>query len=282
MEQILGQFDELTHSERQLANSLLKDYPISAMGSITYIAEKADVSTPTVARMIHKLGFKGFPQFQQSLKNELSAKISSPIDKHEIWAKSAPDTHTLNQFTEAVTHNIRRTLNQTDPKEFDSVCKLLADSSKQIFITGGRITRSLAEYFFTHLQMIRSGVTHLHAVTNAWPHYIIDMQKNDILIIFDIRRYENDLLRLAEIAQQRKVSIVLFTDQWGSPVSKYAKYKFNCQIEVPSAWDSCIVISLILEALIAALQNTRWPETKKRMKILEELFDQTRLFRKVP
>ena len=279
MDLILSRFEELTRAERQLANTLLEDYPVSALGSITQLAENAGVSGPTVARMVTKLGFKGFPQFQQALRSELSAKISSPIDKHENWAKSAPDAHILNQFTETVTQNIRRTLEQTDPKTFDHVVELLADCSNHVYLTGGRITSSLANYFFTHLQMIRSDVSDIHSATNAWPHYIIDMKKNDVLVIFDIRRYENDLLRLAEIALKQKLVIVLFTDQWSSPVSKYAKYKFNCQIEVPSAWDSSIVIMLILEALIAALQNSNWPETKKRMKSLEGLFDKTRLFR---
>ena len=281
MELILSRFEDLTRAERQLANTLMEDYPVSALGSITQLAENASVSSPTVARMVTKLGFNGFPQFQQTLRSELRAKISSPIDKHDNWAKNAPDAHILNQFTETALQNIRRTLSQTNPQNFDQVVELLGNSSNHIYITGGRITRSLAKYFFTHLQMIRTDVTDIQSATNAWPHYIIDMKENDVLVIFDIRRYENDLLRLAEIALKQKLTIVLFTDQWSSPVSKYARYKFNCQIEVPSAWDSSIVIMLIVEALIAALQNANWPETKKRMKSLEKQFDKTRLFRKI-
>ena len=281
MELILSRFEDLTRAERQLANTLLENYPVSALGSITQLAENASVSSPTVARMVAKLGFKGFPHFQQRLRCELSAKISNPIEKHDNWTQRAPDTHILNQFTETVSQNIRRTLSQTDPQSFDQVVRILANTSNHVYITGGRITRSLAEYFFTHLQMIRADVTDMHSATNTWPHYIIDMKHNDVLVIFDIRRYENDLLRLAEIALQHKLTVILFTDQWSSPVSKYAKYKFNCQVEVPSAWDSSIVIMLIVEALIAALQNSNWPKTKKRMKSLEQVFDKTRLFRKI-
>ena len=147
MELILSQFEDLTRAERQLANTLLEDYPVSALGSITQLAENASVSSPTVARMVNKLGFSGFPQFQQALRLELSAKISSPIDKHENWAQSAPDAHILNQFTETVSQNIRRTLRQTDPQCFDDVVNLLANTNNHIYITGGRITRSLAKYF---------------------------------------------------------------------------------------------------------------------------------------
>jgi DNA-binding MurR/RpiR family transcriptional regulator len=36
----------------------------------------------------------------------------------------------------------------------------------------------------------------------------------------------------------------------------------------------------IVEALIAAVQTATWEETKDRMNRLEELFDQTKMFRK--
>ena len=58
---IRSSFHRLTRSERQLATALTSHYPMSALGSITTIAEQAGVSTPTVVRMVRKLGFKGFP-----------------------------------------------------------------------------------------------------------------------------------------------------------------------------------------------------------------------------
>jgi DNA-binding MurR/RpiR family transcriptional regulator len=53
------------------------------------------------------------------------------------------------------------------------------------------------------------------------------------------------------------------------------------QIEAPSAWDSSVVTLFIVEALIEAVQNSTWDETSARMKTLEGLFEQTKLFRKL-
>jgi len=279
-EMLRQRFDELTRAEKQLASLLLENYPVSGLGSITTLAKKANVSTPTVARMVHKLGFSGFPLFQEALRDELGTRFSSPIEKHSNWAENAPTTHILNRFTDAVIHNIRKTLSQIDPARFDAACDLVADPDRTVNIVGGRITRSLADYMFTHLQVIRPGVTHMTSNSNAWPHYVLDIARGGILVIFDVRRYENDLLRLAEMVSEHGVEIVLFTDQWGSPISRYAGHKFNSQIEVPSGWDSSIVSMLSVEALIAGVQTRTWAKTKDRIKTLEELFDRTRLFRK--
>lgn len=279
-DQLQGRFDELTRAEKQLTLLLLENYPASGLGSITDLAKRSGVSTPTVARLVQKLGYSGFPQFQKALREEVGAEISSPIEKHDKWAEHAPDGHILNRFADTVTQNVRRTFSRIRTEEFDEICDMLADTERDLHIVGGRISRSLADYLFTHMQVIRPNVTHMTSNSNAWPHYLLDMVEGDLLVIFDVRRYENDLRRLAEMAHERGVKIILFTDQWGSPISKIASYKFNCHIEVPSAWDSSIVTMLLIEAVIAQVQDKNWAQTKERMNTLEDLFDRTRLFRK--
>ena len=278
-ERIRSTFESLTRAERQLANTMMENYPVSGLGSITVVAEAAGVSSPTVARMAKKLEFGGFPELQAALRAELEATLSNPIAKHDRWAENAPDTHILNRFADAVFDNMRQTLRQINPEVFNAVAALLSDQDRPVHIVGGRITRSLADYFFTHMQVIRGGMT-LVPSSSTWPHYALNMKKGDILVAFDIRRYERDILRLAEVAKSKKLTLVLFTDQWGSPVAKHATYSFQSRIEAPSAWDSSVVILLIIEALIAAAQTATWAQTKNRMKFLEDLFDQTKMFRK--
>lgn len=279
-DRIQSKFDTLTRAERQLAHSILENYPVSGLGTITTVAQNAQVSTPTVVRMVRKLGYKGFPEFQAELRRELEAKISNPIAKHETWAEKAPVGHILNRFTEAVIDNIRQSLGQIETKTFDDSCALLADTGRLVFIVGGRITRAWADYFFLHMQVIRKGVTHIQSISNAWPHYLLDIREGDVLVIFDVRRYENSTLKLAEMAAERGAKIILFTDQWRSPVSKFAEHCFSSKIVVPSAWDSSVTTTLLLETVIAAVQERTWSETRSRMEALEDMFDRTKFFRK--
>jgi DNA-binding MurR/RpiR family transcriptional regulator len=275
-----ARLDSLTRAERQLADSILENYPVSGLGSITVVAHNAEVSTPTVARMVQKLGYKGFPDFQAELRKELEAKITGPIAKHDIWAGHAPEGHILNRFTEAVIGNIRQTLAHIETESFDATCALLADNKRVINIVGGRVTRSLADYLFVHMQMIRAGVVNFQSGASGWPHYLLDMKPGDVLVVFDVRRYENSTLKLAELAQSKGAEIVLFTDQWRSPVARYAAHCFNCRIVVPSAWDSSVATMLLLETVISAVQELNWSKTRPRMEELEELFNHMRSFRK--
>ena len=269
--------DHLTRAERQLAHSILENYPASGLGPLSALAKDAEVSVPTVARMVQKLGFKGYPEFQSELRKELKAKVKNPIAKHDTWAEGAPSEHILNRFTDSVIDNIKHTLGQIEPDLFDQACELVADTDHHLYIVGGRITHTLAEYLFLHMQAIRPNITHIQSTSNAWPHYLLDVKPNDVFVM---RRYENNTLKLAEIAHTKGAKVILITDQWRSPVHQLAEISLSNRIVVPSAWDSAATTLLLVETMIAAVQNLNWGDTKDRMEQLEEMFDQTKLFRK--
>ena len=279
-DRIHGVLDALTRAERQLAQSVLENYPASGLGPLTALAKDAAVSVPTVARMVQKLGYKSYSEFQAALREELRAKVKTPIAKHDTWAEAAPSGHILNRFTEAVIDNIRLTLGQIDPDAFDHACDLMTNQDHHLYIVGGRITHTLAEYLFLHMQVIRPNVTHVQSTSNTWPHYLLNAKEGDVFVIFDVRRYENNTLKLAELAHQRKAKIVLMTDQWRSPVHQLATVCLSNRIVVPSAWDSATTIMLLLETMISSIQTFNWSQTKARMEELEDMFDQTKLFRK--
>lgn len=271
---------DLTRAERQLADTLIYGYPSAGLGSITELADRAGVSTPTVARMVQKIGFSGYPEFQAALRQEVQEMVSNPSRRRETWGQDIPETHILHRFAKAASDNIARTLDQVQPEEFDAVCRLMADPARRLHIAGGRLTGALAQYLFLHLQMLRPGVALVPSHANVWPHYMLDIQKGDVLMAFDVRRYENSTQLMAEMAHERGAEIVLFTDQWRSPIHRLARTTFAARIEVPSAWDSGLSTQLLTETLIAALQEINWETTKERTEHLEAAFDRSRLFRK--
>ncbi len=277
---IKAHFDALTRAERQLATHITRNYPVAMLGSITALAKAADVSTPTVVRLAQKLGFKGYPDFQAVVRSEVEERLISPLTKHDRWAEGVPDTHILNRFADAVVGNLQATLGQIDHADFDAVARLMADPQRKLFAMGGRITHAMADYFVTHMKVIRRDVTLISDMSNAWPPALIDMREGDVILAFDIRRYENNVLSLVEMAADQGAEVVLMTDQWVSPAAERARYRLSAHIEVPSAWDSTVALQVLVETLLAAVQALTWEETQTRMKRLEDLYARARFFRR--
>jgi DNA-binding MurR/RpiR family transcriptional regulator len=238
------------------------------------------VSTPTVVRLAQKLGYKGYPDFQAALRGEVEAMLISPLAKHDRWAGGVPDTHILNRFADAVMTNLQATLGQIDHAEFDAAAKLLADPARHVFAMGGRITHSMADYFTSLMTIVRPQVTLLSDSSSTWQPALLDMRPSDVLLVFDIRRYENAVLQVTEMAKERGAEIVLITDRWISPASAHARHTLACHIEAPSAWDSNVSLMVLVETLLAAVQDLTWDVTEGRMKRLEELYARTRFFRR--
>ncbi len=278
-EKMMAHRDDLTRSERQLVAALLDDYPIAGLGSITELAVRAEVSTTTITRLLQKIGLDGYAQFQAALRDELKEMISDPVAKRNTWRASAPEEHILNRYGRQALENQQRTLDEIDPVEFDAFCDLLCQPERRIYIAGGRISSALAQYLYLHLQMIRPDVR-LLPPGGSWPHDLLDLREGDVVVLLDVRRYENTTLSIGQMCHERGARIVLFTDPWGSPIQRLAELSFGARIVVPSAWDSLAPHMVLLECVIAQVQEQMWETVKERNDALEDAFDRTKLFRK--
>jgi len=271
---------DLTRAERQLAAHMLASYPMAVLGSVASVARGAGVSGPTVVRLVQKLGYSGYPEFQAQLREEVGEKLASPIAKHEKWARSGDPEHVLEAFAAKVIENVTATLGQIDRASFDAVADLLADRERRIATLGGRLTHPVAEYFATTLRVTRGEVSLWSNLPNSWPPALLDMRPGDVLVAFDIRRYEASVLHIVEMARTQGAEVVLITDRWVSPAAAHAQHILPCHIEVPSAWDSITALVMLVEALLAGVQNRSWDETSDRLRRMEALYARAQLFRR--
>jgi DNA-binding MurR/RpiR family transcriptional regulator len=270
----------LTRAERQLAAHMLNSYPVAVLGSIASVARGAGVSAPTVGRLVQKLGFAGYPEFQAHLREEVGERLASPLAKHEKWAETAADAHVLDAFAARVVENLTATLGQIDHAGFDAVAALLADPERRVTLIGGRLTQALAAYLATALRIMRDDVALLAAVPSTWPPVLLDMRPGDVLVAFDIRRYEPPVQQFVELARVREAEVVLITDRWVSPAAAHAQHLMPCHIEAPSAWDTLTAPLMLVEALLTAIQRADRTAMHARLQELETIYTRTRVFRR--
>ena len=263
-------YETLTTTERKSARVLLDNYPVAGLETVAQFAARAGVSGPTVLRLIGKLGFAGYADFQAALRDELEARLQSPLEKHRRHREGEPGDD-VERFCAALCDNIRLSLHNIPRSELEHTCQQLGDTRRQVFLIGGRFSDSLARYFYMHLHAMRSGVRHVDPQVGAWPDYLVDIRRRDLLLVFDIRRYQQDLLRFAEHATRRGAHLILFTDQWLSPIARLARHVFPVRVQAPSSWDSSAATLALIELLLMQLGEANWSQVKARMESLEEM-----------
>jgi DNA-binding MurR/RpiR family transcriptional regulator len=268
--QLRADYSAFSPTERKVARVLLQQYPLAGLETVAQLAQKAAVSGPTVLRLVAKLGFDGYSAFQQALRTELDAQLQSPLLRRE----PNPGLHG-HEFLHSFADNIQKLLAQTArqllPEDFDAAVAWLAQPRHRIWLIGGYITGPLAEYFCHHLQAIRPQVSLLRPMPNTWVDALVDMGKNDVLVVFDIRRYWPELQPLVNLAAERKCRRILITDQWTSPLSAQAEITLTAYTEGKTGWDTNVAVMLLIDALIAALNNRDWEATRARLEQIERL-----------
>lgn len=257
--------DRLTPAEHKAARVLLDNYPLIGLESLGKVAAGAKVSHPTVLRFVNKLGYDGYPAFQSALRAELKSRLQSPLSKRSTYGLRGDAPDFLQNFADAVCSNVQQGIGSLPRQQFENVLAMLADPSQPIYLLGGRITDAIAQYFYMHLRVLRSGVNQITGPSISWPDYLVDLDSTKRLIVFDVRRYQPDVVQFAQEAARRDCHVVLFTDQWLSPIASVAKDVFIAHIDVPSNWDSMSAMMAQVEALIAALNYRDWPRLEPRM-----------------
>lgn len=256
---------DLTAGQSKLAAALLADYPFAALHPIQHLADATGLSPPSISRFVQRLGFGGFSEFQQALIAELREGSRSPRDLHATAdaASRADFLETYSGRFGSVAGNLSSTVPQ---QQIDSVTALLADTGRDIYVRGGRISDSMARFLSLHLRQIRPGVHHLGDDPAMWPDALLQARRKDVLVLFDFRRYQPGIVRLAAAARQHcRMQTVLVTDRWQSPAARYCTHVIALPIEIGTAWDTMASVTAVLETLIVAVSEHDWQRTEKRM-----------------
>jgi len=262
--------DTLTPAEAKAARFLLTNYPVVGLDSLGRFAEKAGVSHPTILRFIGKLGISGYPEFQEMLRSELDARLKSPLAKTNSGigpVSAGGDFHET--YTEALSNNVRLSVSSISHNEYEAVVGLLSDPGNRIMLLGGRFTDSIATQAFMVLRALRPNVEHVTGQPLAWSEYLLDVNEKCVLLVFDVRRYQPEVVAFAEEAARRAAKVVLVTDEWLSPIARTAQHVLVAHIEAPSIWDSLTPVSALVETLIAAVSNRSWERARTRLSDLE-------------
>src|SRR5262249_53706010 len=118
---------------------------------------------------------------------------------------------------------------------------------------------------------LRSGAHLVRDGSAGWADDLLDVKNGDVLVVFDFRRYQRDVLEFAAGAAAQGATIVLVTDIWNSPIAALAKHVIACPVEVPTAFDSAVGGLAVVEVLIALAVERLGEGAKRRIETLELL-----------
>jgi DNA-binding MurR/RpiR family transcriptional regulator len=276
-DEIFARMDELSPAEKKVARALLSNYPSAGLDSAARLAKVAGTSTPTVLRLLSRLGIGSYPDFQGLLRDEVAHYMSSPVNRTERGRGLHDETSVLSQAVRERVALVETLESHVPPSEFGRAVEALADRPKRVVISGGYFTRYLAMLVACQLDQV---IPHVDFVAEPLGHDIskyLGLAKGSVAILLDFRRYEMAAKSAAQFAKARGATVIVITDQGLSPATESADIVLPVMVDgIPFDSDAGLVV--LLEALVEAVLLATGDRGIERMKEWEKSVQVTRAY----
>ena len=183
-ESLINSFEgKLTDADQELISIILGEPSEAVYLSSAELASKADVHASTVVRLARKLGFDGFPDMRQKLRQDVEFKKNSS-DKIRQRIDLIEKGSNLSDLIESEIAAIAAISNTVSQNQIDEVVNKIY-KAKSIFIVGRGSAAPLMTHFERRLR--RSGIqcrVALNLQRRDLAEQLIGIQKGDAIVVF--------------------------------------------------------------------------------------------------
>lgn len=267
--EIFARMEQMSPSERKVARTLLADYPSIGLASANTLAKAAGTSAPTVLRLVSRLGMDSYADFQKHLRDEIMHELNAPVHRAEQAVDHDGELTDFGRIVAERRELVDRLHATVAPAEFDRAAKLLAADARAVLIAGGYYSRFIAEILARQLDQIIPNVDFLADPLGYDIGKLYTAKKNTVVILFDLRRYQQPARQVAALAKQEGASLIVITDEGLSPSADDA----DVVLAVPVGgipFDSFAPLMVLVEALVESVLVQAGPKGINRMKLWEE------------
>lgn len=269
----------LTESERALAAFLVEHYPHIAFESATSIGQRVGISAATVVRFFAKLGYESFAEVQRELREEVAARLHSPIERLDA-TRDEPRTaaELLRQSLTVDLGNLEATYRAVDPATFEALVERLVTAKGRIFVMGEKKAYGVAHYLHTQLNLALPAVELLESGQSLLVDRLLRVAPRDLLVAIDVRRYARATVLAAKRFRDVGADVAALADSPLSPLAGVAQFKLPITTAGAAAFDSYTAVLSLVNALVNAVAARRRKALHETLAAGEALWQEFQTF----
>src|SRR5882724_9037790 len=247
----LGQtFPLLTRKRQELFRPVFENPRGYVLLSVRELARRLGVDAATAVRIILKMGFGSYREFQHYL-HELSVSQATSLD---MMQSSKTKGSNLSAHIQEAIHNdvqsLQRLCNVLDSEQIAAVAKRL-HQARRIILLGGDLAANLAGYLHYHLILL--GLPAVGATSSGEAaHLTRSAGKDDVVIALSFRRGLRQTVEGLQQARANGAHCIGIADTLVSPIARFAHECFIVSVETPSFGASYAAPMCLLNGLITA------------------------------
>ena len=273
-ESLINSFEgKLTDADQELISIILGEPSEAVYLSSAELASKATVHASTVVRLARKLGFDGFPEMRQKLRQDVEFKKNSS-DKIRQRIDLIEKGSNLSDLIESEIAAIAAISNTVSQNQIDEVVNKIY-KAKSIFIVGRGSAAPLMTHFERRLR--RSGIqcrAALNLQRRDLDEQLIGIQKGDAIVVFGFQSINSLPSGYSSLIESAK-SIGAYSIAIGDSTILTARPKPDIVLSVSRPKEEVMQLRsgpmLICEALAMTLLHKKSKKAVRGVESLEHL-----------
>jgi len=276
LHQRIRKLKRLTKSEMKIAELFEHEYQYLAFETLQTLSGKAGVGLATMGRFINKLGYKSFPEFIESTKKEVLARLDSPIEQYTAKKNAIPEAkdNYLALHIDYAIRNLMEMRARIPAEDIERAASLIAESKGTLYVIGAATSQGLAYFFHTLAMYFKDRVVLLDSNPSLLSHRLIDVSSDDVLVAIMHYRFSTQTVLASNYFCSKGGKLILLSDREFNPLSAKAAVQFVARSESPSMFNSRCGTLIILETLISAVIPLLEQQVYERFVAFENLSEE--------
>ena len=269
--------ESLTPSQKKLLNYILANDEEAVFLNVQDLANRVKISVATVVRLAKALGYAGFPEFQQELRNLFRDKLTTVSRLQKAAQKETSEENVLVKVFQQDIENITETMKQVSVDDFRQFVKAL-NSAKRIVIIGLRSAHSLAVLMGVSLEFLQRDVWIVTpGIGDMWDR-LLGLRKDDVVVGICFPRYTKETVEVLRFAHENGINTLAITDSPISPLAKYAQCVLPARCKMDSFIESFTAAMSLINAIVTAAGVYRKDATMNSLNKLEKFWKNRRIY----
>lgn len=266
-------YSSLSKGQKLLAAYITDNYDKAVFLTAAKLGEVVGVSESTVVRFATHLGYKGYPEFQKALEEQVTGKLNS-LQRMEVTYGRINQSKILESVLQADAEKIRHTLEHIDQTAFELAVDTILNA-RNIYIIGIRSCAPLAGFLAFYFNLMFENVRLLHTNSSSEIfEQMVHISSEDVIIGISFPRYSMRTLKAMEFANNRSAKVITLTDSVHSPMNLYSSCNLIAKSDMASIVDSLVAPLSVINALIVALCMKKQSEVADTLEMLEDIWDE--------
>jgi DNA-binding MurR/RpiR family transcriptional regulator len=269
-QRVLESYDDLTKSERRLADILLENPDVIALSSASELSAQAKVSKATTARFFQRLGYPTFKTAQRTARRPSPAAPRADGPRIGRFASSKAD---LGEHLAADVQNLVRTVEQLRSDEISLAVNTIARADK-LWVVGFGDNYPLAHLARALLIRVKADIRMIPIGGFSVPEEFASIHSADAVLALGIGRKTRSLRSIMRSSIAAGASVVLVTDQASRAGQEVATVTLRCRTKGSGVFDSMVAPVSLVAYLCSALSLRIGEPAVQRLHFIEQIHDE--------